>query len=513
MQICLPSSARPDPESWVLISIFLAILHLILVGGVGSAAAQIDRERPAGPAADRLFELLEVTEAQSYARAAEFVRTAYGEEFRAVAPLRRHVDILLGGQPSGLRLHAWLEVDSLSAAALVENPITETWLRLGITVEGPSPHRITGVGLRPVDPSELDLPPDVRPPTMADTLEASLSTGRIARRLGAYLERLEEADLFSGAVLLARQGVPIFEQAYGEANKDFGVPNRIDTRFNLGSMNKMVTAVAILQLVAEGIVALDDPLARYLPNFPSRAAAEKIRIEHLLTHTSGLGSYFTEEFERGARARFRSVDDFMELAEGDSLRFEPGTDWRYSNTGFLVLGKVIEEATGTSYFDYVQSHVYRPVGMRSTRAYELDTVNENLAVGYEKQFTPEGLTYRNNLFDHVIKGGPAGGGYSTVGDLLRFAEALRSGTLLPDRYLEMLWSPKPDLGSPDYGYGFLVDTTRQVVGHGGGFTGISSRLEIHREQDFTAVVLSNYSGASSPVSEKIGALIRAAHPE
>ena len=148
----------------------------------------------------------------------------------------------------------------------------------------------------------------------------------------------------------------------------------------------------------------------------------------------------------------------MQLAKGDSLAFEPGTRWSYSNTGMLVLGKVIEVVTKQDYFDYVREHISKPAGMTNSDAYELDGVNENLAVGYEKEYADDGTKrYRNNIFMHVMRGGPAGGGYSTAPDLLRFAEALTSGKLITPATYELMTTPKPDVSSPRYGYGFQLE--------------------------------------------------------
>ena len=142
----------------------------------------------------------------------------------------------------------------------------------------------------------------------------------------------------------------------------------------------------------------------------------------------------------------------MEFAKKEDLQFEPGTKWGYSNTGMLVAGKVIEAATKQSYFDYVRDHIYKPAGMLNTDAYELDYVTPNLAVGYQREQTSSGPRWRNNIFMHVIRGGPAGGGYSTVEDLLRFDVALRSGKLVGKKYVDLLTTPKPELQSPAYGY-------------------------------------------------------------
>jgi CubicO group peptidase (beta-lactamase class C family) len=373
--------------------------------------------------------------------------------------------------------------------------LTEDWAGLAVSVEASAPHRITGIGMRP---------PKV---PAGERAAKKLTDAERARELEAYVQRLTEADVFSGAVLLAKDGKVIFEKAYGEASKDFGVANRVDTKFNLGSMNKMFTAVAVAQLVERGKLSFEDPLSKFLPEFPSKEAAQKIKIKHLLTHTSGLGSYFNRKFMESSRARFRTVNDMMTLAEGETLAFEPGTKWAYSNTGMLVLGAVIEKVTGQSYFDYVRENIYKPAGMTNTDAYELDLVTPNLAVGYQKEYTDGGVRFRNNVFQHVIRGGPAGGGYSTVGDLLKFDTALRANKLVGAEYVKQLLSAKPELNSPAYGYGFGVDTKNRIVGHSGGFSGISSNLDMFLDSGYTAIVMSNYGGASQPVTRKMQELI------
>jgi CubicO group peptidase (beta-lactamase class C family) len=193
----------------------------------------------------------------------------------------------------------------------------------------------------------------------------------------------------------------------------------------------------------------------------------------------------------------------------ESLQFEPGTRWSYSNTGMLVLGKVIESASGSDYFEYVREHIYKPAGMTNSDAYDLDRVNRNLAVGYEAEQTPDGPQYRNNIFMHVIRGGPAGGGYSTVEDLTRFAEALKGGKLLRQENVKLLTTPKPELSSPNYGFGFGVEEGGRIVGHSGGFPGINSQLDIYVGDDYTVAVMSNYGNGAQPVIQKARTLILA----
>lgn len=331
----------------------------------------------------------------------------------------------------------------------------------------------------------------------------------MSEELRVFVDKLAKADVFSGTVLLAREGKPIFKGAFGLASKDFNAPNKIDTKFNLGSMNKMFTAVAIAQLVEKGKLSFDDPLSTFLPDFPDSESPKKIKIKHLLTHTAGLGGYFSRKWAESSRDLYRTVDDMMKRAIADEkLHFEPGSRTRYTNTGMLVLGKVIEKVSGQSYFDYVRENIYKPAGMLNTDCYELDHVNHNLAVGYNKRFADSGVEFTNNIFAHVLRGGPQGGGYSTIEDLLKFDIALRSNKLVGADYVKLLLSAKPEMKSPDYGYGFAIDLDLNIAGHGGGFTGISANLDMFLGTGWTAVVMSNYSHGADPIVSKIRTLIR-----
>ena len=467
---------------------------------------------PAAPAAARQAQTLPPG---ALKRVEEFVRLintgdrkaarAYVEQNFTPASLQRvpvaqRLDTFsrMQDETRGMELRGVRESKPLEAAASYRNKLTGDWGELVFIFEKDAPHRIERFG-----------PRRVAPPEGAAAPARKLTEEEAARELDDYLKRLAEADVFSGAVLLARDGKVIFAKAYGEANKDFRAPNRLDTKFNLGSMNKMFTAVAVAQLAEQGKLSFDDPLAKFVPEFPDKESAQKIKIKHLLTHTSGLGSYFNEQFWRASRDRFRTVDEFMELAKGETLQFEPGTKTAYSNTGFLVLGKVVEKASGRNYFDYVREHIYRRAGMTGSDSFDLDGVNPNLAVGYQKEYTDDGIRFRNNVFAHVIRGGPAGGGYSTAEDLLRFDQALRAGRLVGADYVKQLLAPKPELSSPEYGYGFGVDPAARIAGHSGGFFGIHSNLDMFLGSGHTAVVLSNYGDGAGPVVEKLRAVVAA----
>ena len=157
----------------------------------------------------------------------------------------------------------------------------------------------------------------------------------------------------------------IFAEAYGLADREHRIPNSLNTRFRIGSMNKMFTAVAVLQLVTAGKLKLDDPLIKYLPDYPNRELASKVTISQLLSHTGGTGDFFGPQFS-ARRLEFRTHEDYIKLFGNRPVAFEPGSRFEYSNYGFIILGAVIEKVSGESYYDYVHDHVYNPAGMIST---------------------------------------------------------------------------------------------------------------------------------------------------
>jgi CubicO group peptidase (beta-lactamase class C family) len=346
-----------------------------------------------------------------------------------------------------------------------------------------------------------------RPPSDVEPL-GPMSEPELIGEIDATVDRLCSNDLFSGTVLVANGDRVLYERACGEATKRYHVANDIDTKFNIGSMNKMFTSVAIMQLVEKGVLSLDDPIGKYMDEtWLPREISDVVTIRHLLTHTSGLGDYFTDTFEQGSRRRWRELDDYKELAYTDTLAFEPGTDWSYSNAGMFLLGVVIESATGQNYFDYIREHVYGPAGMENTDCYDMDVPIENLAIGYWKsKDSPTG--WKNNYYEHVIRGGPAGGGFSTARDLFRFAQALQTGKLVSDASLEQMWTDQTPVNA-GYGYGFGVmeGPAGRVVGHGGGFTGLNADLSMYLDSGYIVAILTNYDMAADPLRSAIAGML------
>jgi CubicO group peptidase (beta-lactamase class C family) len=328
-------------------------------------------------------------------------------------------------------------------------------------------------------------------------------------QLNSFLHEQVKKNKFSGNVLIAKNGTVLYQASFGKASKRFNVDNNLSTKFNLGSMNKMFTAVAIMQLVQNGQLKLTNTLDKYADDtWLPKSISEKIQIRHLLTHSSGLNNYFNRNFMKSSRRIFRKLDDFKPLVVNDPLQFEPGTNNRYSNTGMLMLGVVIEKVTGQSYFDYIDKHIYQLANMPNSASYEMDQPVPNLAIGYEPS-SKNDTGWINNLFMHVVKGGPAGGGFSTLADMHQFSLALTNYKLLNKALTEQIYSAKPALHSPNYGYGFNVAGTsdNRIIGHRGGFPGILANLDIHLDSGFVSIVLSNYGRSAQPVVTEINRFI------
>lgn len=325
--------------------------------------------------------------------------------------------------------------------------------------------------------------------------------------LDAELDRQTAADLFAGAVMVSKNGETIFATAKGCADIERQIPNDVDTAFGIGSMGKMFTGTAVLQLVQAGRINLDDPLSAYLPDYPNEAMA-KATIHQLLTHTAGAGNIFgPDEIElfNANRENLREPEDFIALFGERSPRFEPGSRWEYSNYGFILLGRIIEAVSGESYFDYVRKHIFQPAGMSSTDNYPVNELPPNTAIGYTRVPPGERLSgrlaggqlapLRPNTDSLPYRGGPAGGGYSTVGDLIRFAAALREHKLLDEEHTELLIAGKvTSMGTSKYAYGFSDDLSRdgvRMVGHNGGAPGIYGQLTIFPDTGYAVAVLAN----------------------
>ena len=367
---------------------------------------------------------------------------------------------------------------------------TGSWTMIGMTVTADSTHAVLGMGFRnSLAPEEL-LP--ARP----------FSERAIRDSVDRFVDRLVRADAFSGVVLVAKNGKPIYQRAVGLADRRWNVANRIDTRFNIASIGKMFTAVAIAQLVQQGKLSYDDTLANLLPDYPSRDLARRITVRHLLSHTSGIVPAL--DLDRSFRRGLRTVKAYLPTTEMDSLRFEPGTRLEYSNYGYTLLGAIVERASGRDYYDYVREHVYRPAGMTRSDSYELDTDPDNVATGY---MDAPGGERRSNVFMLPVKGVPSGLGYATALDLVKFQQALTSHVLLDSAQLARVWTGVKPYSDPnsEYGYGFIVSRYNgtRIIGHGGGWVGITNKFDMYPDLGYTVVILSNIDSDPNAIAFRL----------
>ncbi|MHC5111456.1 MAG: serine hydrolase domain-containing protein [Planctomycetota bacterium] len=487
--------------------IFTGFAALLLAdGAAGQTAAGEYNDVPGlpdTPVGQRIAEIVNLLNNPDGEKVRGFVLASFTKEFQAYGSMEDHQRVFAdvarttgGVDFHGIR-HYPQRPDSKETVAIVRTRKTQAWRAIVINMDAAKPTLIAGMSFQPARP-----PSDLPKP-------GALDQAGVVAELAAYIDMLVKNDAFSGTVLLAKNGTVLFKKSAGEASKRFKVPNKIDTKFNLGSMNKMFTGVAIAQLVEHGKLSFDDPVSKYLStDWLARDVADKVQVKHLLTHTSGLGGYFGDDFMDSSRLKFRDIDDYKPLMASSTLAFEPGSRWQYSNSGMFLAGVIIEKVSGMGYHEYIRKHVTGPAGMSNTDCYEMDEPVPNLAIGYFPD-SSKASGWSNNIYQHVIKGGPAGGGFSTVEDLLNFDTALRANKLVSEEFTETLLSAKPGLNSPNYGFGFGVrpfnDDT--IVGHSGGFPGINSTLDMYLKSGFTLAVMSNYDQGASTISEKCRELI------
>ncbi|HEX3471371.1 MAG TPA: serine hydrolase domain-containing protein [Silvibacterium sp.] len=393
----------------------------------------------------------------------------------------------------GFELRKVEESAPTKLVALLQERGSDQFARLTLEVDAAEPHVITRMELRAI-PTPADFPQPQQP---------HLSESELIAALRKKLEQDSANGRFAGAALVAKNGKPIFAEAYGLADREHKIPNTLNTRFRIGSMNKMFTAVAILQLAQAGKLGLNDPLGKYLTDYPNKDVAAKVTIHHLLTHTGGTGDIFGPEFD-AHRLELRTLQDYVKLYGNRGLGFAPSSGrWEYSNYGFILLGAVIEKVSGQSYYDYVRDHIYKPAGMTSTGSEPEDQPVPDRSIGYTAM---GGGTGQPNTDTLPWRGTSAGGGYSTVEDLLSFANALQQNKLLNAQYTELLTTGKVPGPVGSYAYGFedrTINGTR-CFGHGGGAPGMNGDLKICPGPGYVVVVLANMDPpAASRISDFI----------
>ncbi len=313
------------------------------------------------------------------------------------------------------------------------------------------------------------------------------ATGSVAVRADAYIKSAH----IQGSVLLANGGKIILAQGYGLANIELAVANKPETKFRLGSITKQFTAAAILQLQEQGKLSLGDPISKYISGSP--AAWSGVTVRHLLTHTSGIHSYTDDaDYPNHMREQAGAPLEFLNRFSKLPLDFAPGTKFHYDNSGYFLLGVIIEQVSGLKYEDYLRKHIFEPLQMTDTGYDWPSTVLRDRASGYSK----DGAGGEINA-DFLDMGQPyaAGSLYSTVLDLYKWDRALYTTKVLSAKSIEAAFTPNEYDWGPGikYGYGWGISQVHghKAVGHGGGINGFSTVIWRAIEEDAVSIVLSN----------------------
>lgn len=308
----------------------------------------------------------------------------------------------------------------------------------------------------------------------------------------ATLGKKIEASDFSGVAAVAEKGELLFASAHGMQEREREIPNAVDTRFALASTSKIITAVAVMQLVERGQVALDEPIGRFFPDYPNRTVRDQVTARHLLKMRSGLGDIFDLDYDSNANPLANHAD-YIRLFEREPLAFVPGEDFAYSNAGYILLGRIIELASGQDFYTYVADNVFRPAGMTHTGYDDEATLGPKMAVGYraegfdgipERNEDIAGLSLITNTNALSTRGTSAGGGYSTVEDFAKLDRALRTNTLVSQKSFSTI-----------FGEGFARG--ERNAGIAGGAPGTSTRF-LMRPDGRTIIVFGNKDLPSAP---------------
>ncbi|MGI8467729.1 MAG: serine hydrolase [Pyrinomonadaceae bacterium] len=298
-----------------------------------------------------------------------------------------------------------------------------------------------------------------------------------------------KVDGFSGTVLVARDGKPIVSKGYGMANIELGVPNAPQTVFRLGSVTKQFTAMAIMMLAEHGKLNVNDPICKYLADCP--AAWQPITVKNLLTHTSGITNYTS--FPDFAKTTIMPITpaEMVKILEEKPLEFTPGEKFAYSNSGYFVLGAIIEKVSGKTYADFLQENIFTPLGMKNTGYDNPLQIIKNRAAGYQRV----GGEIINASYMDMTVPYAAGSLYSTTGDLLVWDQALYTEKLVSKKSLDEIFTPfKSGYG---YGWGIGKKFDRREISHGGGIYGFATEISRFPDDKVTVVVLSNVQAAPS----------------
>ena len=310
-------------------------------------------------------------------------------------------------------------------------------------------------------------------------------------KISAYLNELGKDEYFSLSIAIAKDDKLVLQKAYGYANREHKVANTTDTRFNMASMGKMFTAVAILQLYDAGKLALNEKIGKYIPNFPNKEIRDSVTIHQLLTHSSGLPLWFNTDFNANSKFQYAELKDYLPFYNSITIDHNKAGKHYYSNVGFFVLAYIIEGISGMSYQDYLSAHIFEPLLMNHTGLYKLTDIIPNSATGYVRPADKHDV-WKNN-YGKNLGSSPAGGAFASAPDMITFYTALKNNKLLKPATTELMCSPKVSSPNGQYGYGFMIDMSNKhiITGHQGAYYGIRSELFYYKDAKYTVSIMAN----------------------
>jgi CubicO group peptidase (beta-lactamase class C family) len=438
---------------------------------------------PNKPVAKHVLPIIHALNSRDVTTIKQYLHQHFSEDWTSQINQSVEYFLILANSYGKLKYHSYREYKAPLASneivIILYSELTESWLAATLIGDADTV-------------SLFDLSPAKRPSNVAQLASQPLSSA--VDNIAKYTNRVAQRDMFSGAILLAKKDKVLWQDAFGQASKRFDVANTLDTRFELASVSKLFTGVAITMLVAQDKIKFQDRIGQYLgSDWISPENASKITIEQLLAHTSGLGnSVFNHpDLSKKTRKTLNQLSDYQYLVRREAIVFEPGSEQRYSNTGTFLAGVIVEKVSGMDYFSFIQQNIFKPAGMTKTGYFDLTQPYKQVATGYERvQYLETG--WRNNFLEGHLKGSPASGAISTVGDMHKFGLALLSHQLLNKKLTKKFYSLYQYPGMP-------------YMNHAGLHFGMGTNFDLYPELGFISVTLSNYTQGASHVAARINA--------
>lgn len=483
----LSSEAKAAMKNNSSLNLILTLFATLVAVGPPVATAGEAVALPATKAGELIGEWLELCQAPPDVQR---LSVWYAANLSTAASERESVedrvrdDVELCTMHGGFRLAQVTKTEANEVTVLTRGSKSGLWLagRLSVTEAG----KIARIAQRPAAPLESALPKDLSDPALAREVKRTVTT-------------LSQLGMFSGIAMVARGARPIASESSGYADRAQRTRITAETQFTLGSLGKTFTAVSVGQLIDQGRLSLDDRVGKFFPEYPNKTVREQVTLGMLMSHMSGLDDFLNRRTPEMLKNGVRRADEFMPLYDQDEPKFAPGTAISYSNSGFALAGAIVEKVSGEDYPDYLRRHIFAVAGMIHSDPNNIPHLTPTLVIPYTKMASlgpsGEGAPHEWHEAERDI-GNPAGGAISTAGDLIRFAEALRSGKLISPATFSVLTSPHP--GSP-YGYDFVIGQTygQTLIGHGGGFPGVNTSWYMVLNSPYTIVVLSNQDAPSA----------------